>query len=140
MSIPERPRELTGPSLLARVAGAAAIVSGVLALAGWTFDIGVLKSLIPGRKAMYFGGSALAFLLAGVSLCVQASRVVPSRRRAFGIGCAAVVLLIAMAPLGNYLARWDGGSDLRMFREALKLEDLRAGQPNGMAPNTAAAF
>ena len=109
-------------------------------LAGWTFDVAVLKSLIPGRTAMNPGGSALAFLLAGVSLWVQASEVMTSRRRAAGIACAVVVLLIGLARVGGYLAGWDGGPDQLLFREDLEREALRLGQPNRMAPNTAAAF
>ena len=49
------------------------ILIGGLVLAGWAFDVAVLKSLIPGLTAMNPGGTALAFLLAGVSLWVQAS-------------------------------------------------------------------
>ena len=140
MSMTIGPRNLTGPSSVARAAGAAAILIGVLVLAGWTFDVAVLKSLIPGRTAMNPGGSALAFLLAGVSLWVQASEVMTSRRRAVGIACAVVVLLIGLARVGGYLAGWDVGPDQLLFREDLEREALRLGQPNRMAPNTAAAF
>ena len=140
MSMTLGPRNLTGPSSIARAAGAAAILSGILVLAGWTFDVAIFKSLIPGRTAMNPGGSALAFLLAGVSLWVQASEVMTSRRRATGIACAAVVLLIGLARVGGYLASWDGGPDQLLFREDLEREALRLGQPNRMAPNTAAAF
>ena len=140
MSMTIGPRNLTGPSSVARAAGAAAILIGVLVLAGWTFDVAVLKSLIPGRTAMNPGGSALAFLLAGVSLWVQASEVMTSRRRAVGIACAVGVLLIGLARVGGYLAGWDVGPDQLLFREDLEREALRLGQPNRMAPNTAAAF
>ena len=140
MSMTTGPRNLTGPSSIARAAGAAAILSGVLVLAGWTFDVAVLKSLIPGRTAMNPGGSALAFLLAGVSLWVQASEMMTSRRRSIGIVCAVVVLLIGLARVGGYLAGLDGGPDQLLFREDLEREALRLGQPNRMAPNTAAAF
>src|SRR5262245_7508818 len=140
MSMTLGPRDLTGPSSVARAAGAAAILGGVLVLAGWTFDVAVLKSLIPGRTAMNPGGSALAFLLAGLSLWVQASEVMTSRRRGAGIACAVVVLLIGLARVGGYLAGWDGGPDQLLFREDLEREALRIGQPNRMAPNTAAAF
>ena len=47
MSMTIGPRNLTGPSSIARAAGAAVILSGVLVLAGWTFDVAVLKSLDP---------------------------------------------------------------------------------------------
>ena len=102
-------------------------------LAGWAFDVAVLKSLIPGLTAMNPGGSALAFLLAGVSLWAQASEVRPSRRRAVGIACAAGVLLIGLARVGGYLAGWDGGPDQLLFREDLEREAraARPAQPDG---------
>ena len=83
MSMTIGPRNLTGPSSIARAAGAAVILIGGLVLAGWTFDVAVLKSLIPGLTAMNPGGTALAFLLAGVSLWVAGvgGRDVPPPRR-----------------------------------------------------------
>ena len=115
MSMTLGPRNLTGPSSVARAAGAAAILSGVLVLAGWTFDVAVLKSLIPGLTAMNPGGSALAFLLAGVSLWVQASEVMTSRRRAIGIACAVVVLLIGLARVGGISPAGTGGPTSSCF-------------------------
>ena len=136
----EHPRDLTGYWLLARGAGAAVILIGGLVLAGWAFDVTVLKSLGPGLTAMNPGGTALAFVLAGVSLWAQASAGVTPRRRAVGIACAAGVLLIGLAWVGGYLTGWDGGPDQMLFREALEREAERAGMRNRMSPNTAAAF
>ena len=136
----DHPRNLTGFRFLARGAGAAVILIGGLVLAGWAFDVAVLKSLIPGLTAMNPGGTALAFLLAGVSLWAQASAGATPRRRAVGIACAAGVLLIGLARVGGYLAGWDGGPDQLLFRAALEREAVRAGLPNRMSPNTAAAF
>ena len=112
----DHPRNLIGFRFLARGAGAAVFVIGGLVLAGWTFDLAILKSLIPGLTAMNPGGTALAFLLAGVSLWVQASSGGSSRRRAFGIGCAAGVLLIGLVRVAGYLAGVDGGPDQWLFR------------------------
>ncbi len=69
------------------------------------------------------GGTALAFLLAGVSLWIQAATV--SRRlRALGMACAGVVILLALFRLGGYLLAWDGGPDQLLFRG-----EARAGGP-----------
>ena len=127
MSMTIGPRNLTGSWSLARAAGAAVILIGGLVLAGWAFDVAVLKSLIPGLTAMNPGGTALAFLLAGVSLWAQASAVTTPRRRAVGIACAAGVLLIGLARVGGYLAGWDGGPDQLLFRERW------SGRPRGSA-------
>ena len=116
------------------------ILIGGLVLAGWAFDVAVLKSLVPGLTAMNPGGTALAFLLAGVSLWAQAAAGATPRRRAVGIACAAGVLLIGLARVGGYLAGWDGGPDQLLFRAALEREAVRVGLPNRMSPNTAAAF
>ena len=140
MKMTDHPRNLTGFRFLARGAGAAVILIGGLVLAGWAFDVAVLKSLIPGLTAMNPGGTALAFLLAGVSLWAQASAGATPRRRAVGIACAAGVLLIGLARVGGYLAGWDGGPDQLLFRAALEREAVRVGLPNRMSPNTAAAF
>ena len=89
MRMTDRPRNLTGFRFLARAAGAAVILIGGLVLAGWAFDVAVLKSLLPGLTAMNPGGTALAFLLAGVSLWVAGVGGRTARRRAVGLACRA---------------------------------------------------
>src|SRR5438270_3289216 len=55
----------------ARAAAAGVILIGGLVLAGWAFDVGMLKRIVPGMIAMNPGGTALAFLLAGASLWMR---------------------------------------------------------------------
>jgi PAS domain S-box-containing protein len=140
MSMPIGPQNRFDTWFIARAAGAAAILIGGVVLLGWTFDAAMLKSIIPGRTAMNPGGTALAFLLAGVSLWVQARGGITSRGHAVGVACAAAVLLIGLARLGGYFVGWDVGPDQLLFREGLEREAISLGQPNRMAPNTAAAF
>ncbi len=121
---------------IARVAGAAVILISVMVLAGWWFDIEILRSVFPGMTAMNPGGTALAFLLAGVSLWCQLSPA-RSRLRVIGLACADVVVLLALLRFAGYLWDWDGGPDQLLFRAKLDLEGLRTGLPNRMAPNTA---
>src|SRR5262249_28026590 len=111
----EHPRKVTGFRFLTHAAGAAVILIGCLVLTGWAFDVARLKSLMPGLTAMNPGGTALAFMLAGVSLWVQVSAGATPRRRAVGIACGACVLLIGLARVGGYLAGWDGGPDQLLF-------------------------
>ena len=102
----DHPRDLTGYRFFARGAGAAVILIGGLVLTGWAFDVAALKSLTPGLTAMNPGGTALAFVLAGVSLWAQSSAGVTPRPRGVGIACAAGVLLIGIAAvLGFALPR-----------------------------------
>jgi len=111
---------------------------GTIVLAGWALGIEAAKSGIPGAVAMNPGGTALAVLSAGASLWIQA-RTAGSRFRVLGVACAVVVVLLGLLRLGGYVFAWDGGPDQWLFREKLDLEGLRTGQPNRMAPNTAAA-
>jgi signal transduction histidine kinase/DNA-binding response OmpR family regulator len=139
MSMPMRPRTLTGSRSFGRASGAAVILIGALVLMGWLFDIETAKCIIPGMTAMNPGGTAVAFLLAGVSLWIQ-SAPASRRLRAVAMACAVVVVLWGLLRLAGYLLAWDFGPDQLLFRHKLALEDQRAGYPNRMAPNTAAAM
>src|SRR2546423_282712 len=133
MATPFDPRLLAGCRRFARAAGAAVIALAAAVLAGWAFDVEALRSVLPGLTAMNPGGTAVAFLLAGASLCAQTTP--PGRRlRLLGRACAAGVLAIALARLGGYLADWDGGPDQLLFRAQLDREAERVGHANRMAP------
>ena len=132
-------RSLTGPRFLARACSAGVVVVGGLVLVGWAMDSGRLKSLIPGMTAMNPGGTALAFVLAGVSLWIQSGPAGP-RLRVVSRVCAGVVVVLAVLRLGGYLLAWDGGPDQWLFREKLDREGVPKGFRNRMAPNTAAAI
>ena len=134
-----RPPTLAGPRSFSRAAAAAVIVMGSLVLLGWILDVNTLRSIIPGMTAMNPGGTAVAFLLAGVSLWIQ-SAPASRRRRTVALTCAGAVVLLALLRLGGYLLDWDGGPDQLLFRDKLALEERRVGYPNRMAPNTAAAL
>ena len=139
MSTSTRPRSLTNSRSFSRAAAAAVILMGSLVLMGWLFDIDTLRSIIPGMTAMNPGGTAVAFLLAGVSLWIQSASA--SRRlRAAALACAGAVVVLALFRLGGYLLDWDGGPDQLLFRDKLALEERRVGYPNRMAPNTAVAL
>jgi PAS domain S-box-containing protein len=137
--MPFGPHQVTGYWYFSRVASAAVILMSGAVLVGWAFDQEALKSLIPGMVAMNPGGTALAFLLAGVSLWIQTGPA-GRRLRALGIACAGGVVLLALFRLAGYCAGWDLGPDRLLFGPKLDLEALRTGHPNRMAPNTAVAF
>ncbi|MGE3820793.1 MAG: PAS domain S-box protein, partial [Isosphaeraceae bacterium] len=124
---------------LSRAAGVAVVLIGLTVLLGWGFDVETFRSVIPGMTAMNPGGTALAFILSGISLWIQSGSVGP-RVRAFGAACAGAVALLALIRIGGYVFTWDGGPDQFLFRDLLDLEGLRTGHPNRMAPNTAAAM
>src|SRR5262249_43022308 len=139
MGISNHPHLISGFRSFSQAASVAVILIGALVLVGWGWDIEPLKSVIPGKTAMNPGGTALAFLLAGVSLLVLSASD-PRRFRSLGMACAGIVVGLALLRLGGYLGGWDGGPDQFLFRGKLDQEALYTGHPNRMAPNTAAAL
>ncbi|TNE27363.1 MAG: response regulator [Alphaproteobacteria bacterium] len=111
----------------------------VCVLLGWQFDNATMKSVFPGMTAMNPGGTALAFLLSGISLWLH---TIKDNRGALIIGklCAGGALLIAVTYFFNQYTGTDTGFDQMLFREKLDKEALALGYANRMAPNTAAAF
>ena len=92
-----------------RAAGVTSIAVGCVVLAGWTLEVEPLKAVFPGMVAMNPGGTALAFLLGGASLCLlQASRRTPVRTR-LGTVFAAMVTLLAFVRLVEYAFYCDQG-------------------------------
>src|SRR6266496_471482 len=83
-----------------RVAGAAGVVVGVLVLAGWVFDIRLLKSVSPHLATMK-ANTALGLTLVGAALwLLPADR---GRRRLLVRGLAFVVAAIGLLTLAEYL-------------------------------------
>src|SRR5471032_107306 len=124
--------------LFARAMGVAAAFVGCAVLVGWSVDLDVLKSVIPGSASMK-PNTAIAFVLLGLALWLShrmspgdAAQVVTRRRAA--IVCATVAALIGMATLIEYVLRLDLGIDVLMF------PDTQTPYPGRMAVVTALEF
>jgi two-component system, sensor histidine kinase and response regulator len=126
--------------LMDRVTGVSALgvpALGVTVLAGWYFDVEVLKSLLhPGGVAMN-PLTAVLFLAAGlgVGLKRDTGRLtggVSGVRRLSGMLTGIVVGGLALLTLLDNVFAWLPAVDAILFREALG--------ENRMAPNTAATF
>jgi hypothetical protein len=95
---------------VARISSGIAILVGCLVLVGWTLDIAVLKSVLPGSATMK-ANTALCFILAGVSLGLRSR----TRSRAFttqlASGCAIAISTIGGLTLCQYCFGWDLGID-----------------------------
>ncbi|MGV3485022.1 MAG: response regulator, partial [Planctomycetaceae bacterium] len=125
---------------------ASVIAISALVLVGWALDIEILKSVIPGMVAMNPGGTAIGFLLSGISLwLLQAPDEPPhgqplsdhrSWRRRIAITIAWLIVLLAIVRLLGYERRFDIGPDRWLFPDKLGAYDI----PNRMAPNTALNF
>lgn len=97
---------------------AAIAAAGGLVLAGWIWDIALLKSFHPGFTAMK-ANTGLGFVLMGAALwLVQGKGITPLKRRAADL-CAWVIIALGALTLGEYLTGLDFGIDQLFFREAL---------------------
>ncbi len=98
------------------------ILVGCLVLVGWVLNINALKSVLPGLETMK-ANTALAFVLAGLSLWLlwtgQADPPGGTRRYIARV-CAAIVSLMGLLTLSEYLLGWDLGIDQLLFKESLE--------------------
>ncbi len=118
--------------VLAAVAGAAVAALGVLVLLGWAFEIGALKTVLPGLVSME-ANTALAFVLSGLALFWLSTRA-GTRAAVFA---ASGVLAIALATLAEYWLEVALGIDQLLFRDP---DTPAALFPGRMAQVTAVAF
>jgi len=129
------PRQPTSAHTIAipRAAGAAAIVIGVAALAGWRLDIAWLTRLGPGPATMN-PTTALAVVLLGGAGWLQSARpaVLPVSRVAQL--CAALAALVGLVRVAGYVFGFDPGIDRLLFAEHVA---TTAGSPSRLAPHSA---
>lgn len=112
---------------------------GCVVLAGWLFDIGLLRSVAPGLPEMVIN-TALGFLLCGASLyfaCQSDARDGMRNKRVSQI-LAFVVLALGCLTVGEYLSATDFGIDRLLMRVGgvNGAENL----PGRMSPHTAFNF
>lgn len=123
--------------LYARVAAELVAILGMAVLAGWAFDVELLKSAIPGYVSMK-ANAALAFLLAGSSARLLCSERTGRRLRFAAKAAGVVVAAIGLATLFEYAAGLDLGIDQLLFPDAPRAVQIP--HPGRMAPGTALAF
>ncbi len=137
MTLPLHPFHLARkPNVLA--AGATALIA-CLVLIGWTFDVEILKRIVPGLVAMN-PMTAMAFLLAAISLALfsgEKSDEPTSSGQWLARACAFAVALIGVARMVAIIGGPDLGIDRLLFSAKLGV-GFRV--PNVMAPNTALSF
>jgi PAS domain-containing protein len=121
---------------IARIASVLTILVGCLVLIGWSLDISIFKSMIPGAATMK-ANTALCFVLAGVSLGLQTRNRQSSRPLGIAKGCAIAISAIALMTLGQYLFGWDFGIDQLLFQDP---SSPKTYHPGRMGNNTALNF
>ncbi len=137
--MPDRtPSEATprGGSAAAPAAWVVMLV-GAGALIGWQLNVAALKSVLPGLVAMN-PATAVAFVLAGMSLMSLRDPAAPLRVRRAGYLLAAAVAAIGLLRLCDLLLGSRVCPDTYLF--ASQLSSAQGLPPNRMAPNTATGF
>lgn len=109
---------------------------GCAAIAGWIFDVSLLKRIVPGSIAMKFN-AALVFLLAGLSLRGAAACRRQCCRR-MGQVCAGLVILIGGLTLVEHISGLDLGIDNRLIQEPARATSKYT--PGRMSSQTAVSF
>jgi PAS domain S-box-containing protein len=138
------PRALSDPEVvsgLRRFIAVTSVVSaavGILGLAGWTFRLPVLKSVIPGQVVIK-PNTAVCLVLLGVSLWLMRTvddRPAPRARKVGGQLLAALAAAVGLVSLTEHVMGWDLGIDRLLFQEAAA-EAMGGVRPGLMAPITA---
>jgi signal transduction histidine kinase/ActR/RegA family two-component response regulator len=119
---------------IARVGAVLLLLLGVLVLLGWLWNIESLTTIFPGRIAMK-PNAAVGFLFLGLALFLLTRS---SKTRSAQLWCAAsaaVVVLVGLLTLSEYLFHIDLGIDQLLFKDLLQFP-----YPGRMAHVTAFNF
>jgi PAS domain S-box-containing protein len=126
------PRLLIFYRHISRVASGIVIAVGLLVLVGWLFSISTLTSLLPGLATMK-ANTALAFVLAGLSLWLTHTKGKDQWIDLIAKGCATFAFLIGLLTLSEYVFGWDLGIDQWLFRDTLTPENAYPGRMSPVA-------
>jgi PAS domain S-box-containing protein len=120
----------TFPAIVALIT----FIMGLEGLAGWIFDIPLLRSLLPGAVEMK-ANTAIGLMLSAGGLFALAIR--SSRLDRLARGSGLLVMALGMATLGEYLFGWQLGIDELLFRDTGNAYNLIRGR---MSPYSAGIF
>jgi len=122
---------------VAKVSAAVVFLTGLVVLAGWALDVPALKSIHPSLISMK-ANTALCFALIGAALWLLEMSLASPVRLWAGRTFAAVVALVGLLSLAEYVFGWDLRIDQLLFREDAGA--VGTFDPGRMAPNTATCF
>jgi signal transduction histidine kinase len=116
-------------ALIPRAASGLAILVSSLVLLGWTFNLPILRSILPSQPEMV-PHTAVAFILASLSLgTIRNKSFIVSRF------CALAVVVIAVLTISEYIGALDLGFDQLLFSQRLQIIDKSF--PGRPSPHTA---
>lgn len=117
--------------IIPKVVSGLGVTVSSLVLLGWTFNLPILQSILPGQPQMV-PLTAVAFILASVSL-----GTLKSKRRfvVVSVLCAFAVILIAALIISEYIGGFDLGLDKVIFSQ--ELASTSRSFPGRPSPHTA---
>lgn len=130
------PRLIPAFKSFSNLASVVVLGVGVLVLGGWIFDIPLLRSGSISLATMQ-GNTAIAFILAGLSLLLRNQEQAPRFSRYVMSASSLIVILLSLLTLSQYIFSRDFGIDQLVIKDDLTLENA---YPGRMAPATAANF
>lgn len=131
-------RYLAPARALSRGASTLVMLAGALALAGWMFDIAILKSFSDGTGITMKANTAASLLLSGASLWLLRGGRSTARYHRAGEALALLVGAIGIATLGQHLFGWNLHIDQLLFSETSGARATTS--PGRMGPPAAACF
>ena len=139
----ERTNRSAPPKFAVPLLAVLALAPGILALAGWAFDIAALKSILPGWVSLK-PNAALAIVLMGfalLSISLPPSNLSPrlsTLRCRLARMCGLLAGLAGLVTLWKFALSWNPGVDLWWFRETAGA--VGTPHPDRMGPDTALCF
>ena len=131
-SLPEPQIHFLAPfAVVPKAASSLGLAVSSLVLLGWTFNIPILQSILPGQPQMV-PHTAVAFILASLSLGTLKNKTVVSTV------CALAVILIAVLTISEYVSGRDLGFDKLLFSRRLQISEQSF--PGRPSPHTAVDF
>jgi diguanylate cyclase (GGDEF)-like protein len=124
-------------SALSQTTSIVVILIGCVVIVGWIKDITVLKSVLPGWVAMK-ANTAICLILEGMSLWLWHWRAAISVIRRAAQVCAALVVVVGLLTLIQYVFNLDLGIDQIFFQASI--DPLGDEAPGRMAVHTAVIF
>ena len=104
--------------LIPRFASGLVVLAGAQAVVGWSLGFATLRQVLSGLPPM-MPNTAVALVLAGVSLWFAQDEAPGVFRRGIAQACALAVGLFGLVTLGEYLFDWETGIDQLLFKDAL---------------------
>lgn len=120
-----------------KISGLFTIIVGLVVIAGWSFNISTLKSVLPTEISMK-ANAALSFILSGISFVILLFNNLGKLTRRIGQIIALAVFTLAMLTLTEYIFNQNLGIDQILFEDGKEVFlNISVGR---MSANTAFGF